>query len=168
MTPGHRPSLDEVAAAAIDAEDVRVLERMAHVYQALDPVPEGLVERIQFGMTLQALTAEIADLQRSGELVGVRAGESSDVETITFTSATLTTMVTITHLSTERVRIDGWVAPGGGVPVELRRVGNSATTTADADGRFVFENVPRGLAQFVLHPPAGTGRAAVVTPSVEL
>ena len=60
-------------AAEIDAEDLALLGRVARLYDTLDPVPAGLVERIQFGITLDALHAEIAELQRSGDLVGVRA-----------------------------------------------------------------------------------------------
>ena len=52
---------------------------MAQLYDTLDPVPSGLVDRIQFGITLDALHAEIAELQRSGDLVGVRAEASTDV-----------------------------------------------------------------------------------------
>jgi len=40
--------------------------------------------------------------------------------------------------------------------------------TADADGRFVFEDVPRGLAQFVLRAPPGDRHPPVVTPSIDL
>ena len=76
-------------------------------------------------------------------------------------------MVTITPTAADRVRIDGWVAPGGGVVVELRIVDETRTTTADPDGRFVFDDVPRGLAQFTLRAPNGA-RPPVVTPSIEL
>ena len=61
---------------------------MRAVYDALDPVPAGLVDRIQFGITLDALHAEIAELQRSGELLGVRGDSTAEAQTITFTSAT--------------------------------------------------------------------------------
>jgi hypothetical protein len=162
-----RPSLDELAAGEIDDEDIRVLQQMAHLHETLDPVPGGLVDRIQFGITLDALHAEIAELQRSGDLAGVRSEAGTDVQTVTFTSASLSTMVTITPTAPERVRIDGWVAPGGGVLVELRIVHETLVTTADADGRFVFDDVPRGLAQFTLRAPSGA-QPPVVTPSIEL
>ena len=159
-----QPSLEELAAGRLDDADAEVLAAVARGYSEADPVPAGLVDRITFGITLDALHAEVAQLQRTDTLAGVRS-EQADTHTITFTSARLTTMVTITVLSAERVRIDGWIAPGGGVGVELRRPDGSQHTTADADGRFVLDDVPTGLAQFVLRPPAGD---PVITPSVQL
>ncbi|MDT4927672.1 MAG: hypothetical protein QOF92_539 [Pseudonocardiales bacterium] len=168
MTTPSRPSFDELAAGELDAQDVDTLARMAALYDRLDPVPQGLVDRIRFGITLDALHAEIADLQRSDDLAGVRSEGAVDAQTVTFTSSSLTTMVTITPAGADRVRIDGWAAPGGGVTVELRIVDETLTVTADADGRFVFEDVPHGLAQFIVRPPEGAGHPAVITPSIEL
>jgi hypothetical protein len=169
MTPqSRRPDLAELIEGPLDVEDDRLLRQVAAVYDTVDPVPNGLIERIQFGITLDALQAEIAELQRDGDLAGVRTDAAAAAQTVTFTSASLTTMVTITPISADRVRLDGWAAPGGGVVVDLRVSGENLTTTADADGRFVFEDVPRGLAQFVLRPPSGTAQNAVITPSIEL
>ena len=126
--------LDQLAAGDIDSEDLRILERVAAVYSQLDPVPAGLADRISFGITLDALHAEIAELQRSGDLVGVRA-EAAPVgsQTVTFTSSDLTTMVTITPSGADRVRIDGWVDPGAGVEIELRLPGESMHAVVDPD-----------------------------------
>ena len=48
-TPSSRPDLDELAAGEIDATDLENLARVATLYDTLDPVPPGLVDRIQFG-----------------------------------------------------------------------------------------------------------------------
>jgi hypothetical protein len=164
----HRRQLDELAAESIDADDLRMFSDVARVYRTLDPVPAGLVDRIRFGITLDALHAEIAELQRTGGLAGVRTSGATAAQTVTFTSPSLTTMVTITPTSADHVRLDGWAAPGGGVEVELRLVGDTLSTTADANGRFVFADVPRGFAQFLLRPPTGSAQSTVVTPSIEL
>lgn len=168
MTTPPRPSLGELADGDIDAADIEILQRTAGLYDTLDPVPAGLVDRIRFGITLDALHTEIAELQRSGDLAGVRSEDTAATQSMTFTSATLTTMVTITRVSADRVRVDGWIAPGAALDVELRLVADTLTTTADADGRFVFDDVPRGIAQFLLRAPEGVDHAPVVTPSIEL
>ena len=172
MTPQSQRDLDELAAAPLDAGDARVLDQVAHLYDVLDPVPAGLVDRVQFGITLDALHAELAELQRAGDLVGVRSDAATDdAQTVTFTSSTLTTMVTITPISADRVRVDGWVAPATEADVDLRLVGETLQTTCDGDGRFVFADVPRGLAQFVLRPPRDADEdddRVVVTPSITL
>jgi hypothetical protein len=160
--------MEQLAGGAVDDTDVQILQRVAELYEQTDPVPPGLIERIQFGITLDALHAEIAELQRTAELTGVRSASAADTQSITFTSTSLTTMVTITVLSADRVRIDGWLAPVGEVSVELRTRDRTLSVTSDADGRFVFESVPRGLAQFAMHPRAGENGPGVVTPTIEI
>jgi hypothetical protein len=168
MTSPERPSLAELEAGQIDDVDVHALAEVADLYSSLDPVPAGLVERVQFGITLDALHAEIAELQRSGGLVGVRSDNATDAQTVTFTSASLSLMITITPTSADRARIDGWATPGDGVSVELRTVDGVLSQTADADGRFVFDDVPRGLVQFLVRQPGTQANPPVITPSIEI
>lgn len=168
MTSADQPSLDELASGNLDDADVSALDAVAHLYDVLDPVPAGLVERIQFGITLDALHAEIAELQRAGGLVGVRSDDVTAAQTVTFTSASLTLMITISVLSADRARVDGWVTPGAGVLVELRSLSGVARETADEDGRFVFDDVSRGLAQLTVRQPGPDPHPPVITPSIEL
>jgi hypothetical protein len=163
-----RPSIAELAAQPLDEHDLAVLDQLAAAFSAADPVPAGLVDRLQFAITLDALHAEIAQLTRMDALVGARTEAASEAQTVTFTSQSMTTMITITPAGADRVRIDGWAADGGGIVIELRTVESRLQTQADEDGRFVFEEVPRGMAQFVLRPPADSGLPPVVTPAIEI
>ncbi|MGH8862785.1 MAG: carboxypeptidase regulatory-like domain-containing protein [Jatrophihabitantaceae bacterium] len=168
MTPPSRPGLDQLALGEIDAIDVRVLNRMRGVYDTLDPVPSGLVERVQFGITLDALHAEVAELQRADDLLGVRSELGEQTQTVTFTSSAFTTMITITAMSADRVRIDGWIAPAGRMHVELRTQTGSHTVESDEDGRFALDEAPRGLAKLVLSRLGDDAQPVVVTPTIEL
>lgn len=157
-----------LAAQPIDDRDEAVLGRVRDVFAAADPVPDGLVERLQFAITLDALHAELAELQRMDGLVGARGGATSDVQTVTFSSQNMTIMITATPVGPDRVRIDGWVADGADLMIELRTASGQLSGVADVDGRFVFDDVERGMAQFVVRRPEGSTLPPVVTPSVEI
>lgn len=161
---------DEWAAQLIDASDDAVLAELARLYDQLDPVPDGLVERIGFTLTLADLEVELARLtMETREPVGARGEERA--RTVTFASDSLTAMVTVTPLDGGRFRIDGWLAPGAALDVELRADTGDLRTTADTDGRFDFATVRSGLVQLVIHPTAGAALrlgSPVVTPAMEL
>lgn len=159
------PRLEAWAAEPLDADDLALLAAVRTAYEQRDPVPAGLLGRIEFELTLDALQTEAATLTRL-DLAGSGA-RSEPVRSITFTSDSLTTMVTVTPQQPGTVRVDGWAAPGAGVRVELLLASGPRETTADEDGRFVFDQVPTGLAKFALHLPGPEG-VTVVSPSVEL
>jgi len=149
------PGADEL----LDATDERILNRLASLYAAIDPVPSDLLERIDFSLAVAELEADIAELTR-GELVGVR-GEATD--SVTFTSGSLSLMVT-TVVSAHHVRIDGWVTSAG-AEVDAVAEGVTRTVVADEAGRFSLDDVPRGHVHFVVRRE---GYRPVITPSMEV
>jgi hypothetical protein len=153
----------------LDAHDLAILASVRRFFSAHDPVPDGLVDRIQFDLTLDALQAEVATLTRMDlALAGARSAATEDVRTITFTSQSMTTMVTLTPQPDGTVRVDGWATPGARLRVEVILAEGSRETTADEDGRFVFEALPHGLAKFALHPAGEDQAATVLSPAIEL
>jgi hypothetical protein len=91
---------------------------------------------------------------------GARGNATEAVRTITFTGESLTTMVTLTRR--ERHGPDRRV---GGTRQRTARRGppprRPRETFTDDDGRFVFDDVPSGLAKFALHVPRGEEFAIV-------
>jgi hypothetical protein len=170
MNTSEIPAEHTLASGQLDAADAAILGMIANLYQLLDPVPDDLADRLQFGITLDALHAELAELQQLPEdALAARGGEqTSVVKTLTFTSDSLSTMVAISPDGPDRVRIDGWVAPGAGASVELRQGAQSRLVTADSDGRFVFDEVAHGLTRFVVRSPQPESHPPVVTPAVEI
>lgn len=160
---------ERLAATPFDDSDDLIVRALRDLYTEVDDMPRGLTERIKFATTFRALEAEVADLLREPTHLGASRGEATGVETITFTSRHLTVMVSVAEVGPDHVRVDGWIT-GGGVRVELRTDEPVRVTTADADGRFVFDRVPHGKAQFVLHRvlPDGTEEPPVITPAVVL
>jgi hypothetical protein len=162
------PGADE----PLDGTDVALLTRLAQVVATTDPVPDGLVERSLFAMTLAGLEAEVMELQLVEAPAGSVRGEAPPLEarTISFTHERLTVMIALSPADDgEHVRIDGWVAPAGaGFTVELRQPGGDRTAATDEDGRFVLTDADRGPASLLVRPAEGDDSAAVSTPVIEL
>ena len=90
---------------------------------------------------------------------------------MTFASDNLTVMVVVNPQRDGKVRLDGWAAPGGRLHAELRVGDSTMTAECDESGRFVFDAVPAGPAQLVLHPTLDSDPSLtlpVVTPAVHL
>jgi hypothetical protein len=172
MNEQDRPSLrrssdahdDLDALAALDATDTAILRGVRRVFTTADPVPPGLVDRIRFTLALEDIEAEMMRLQEEPALSGVRAAEQA-TRTVTFESETFTIMISIRSSGEDAVRLDGWIAPAAAHRVELRLVGDRRVVMADDQGRFAYDDVPRGLLQMAVHNASGRPKS-VVTPSI--
>jgi hypothetical protein len=162
--------MTDPANAPLDHHDQALLERLAAVHALLDPPPADLDERVRFAIALDDVETEVARLQED-VLAGSGARASERTRTITFDAESRTVMITIVDRPDGLVRLDGWLAPAAALRVELRlpEPAPSQVVTCDEAGRFVFDQVPRGLAQLLVHPPAaGAAAPRVVTPSLAL
>ena len=156
---------------SIDDYDLEILSEIRGLYETVDPVPDGLTERLKFALTVQALHADVAELTQT-PLAASRASEDVEgaevAQTITFASGALSLMVSLADKTVEGVTVDGWVTRGGAT-VELQVRNQVISAVADEHGRFVMEAVPRGPGNFVIWPdPAAAGASPVVTPTIEL
>jgi len=161
--------LDRLAAEPLDAEDLQALGTLRAIFAASDPVPPGLAERSKFAMTVAALEAEVAQITAAGvEAAGVRATTYDRAQTVTFSSAHLSAMITIELVDGGRARISGWVSADGPTAVELRERSRTQTTETDADGRFRFAQVERGLVHLLLRRLDLPDSRPVITPAIEI
>jgi hypothetical protein len=173
-TSGVDRRLEEAAARPVDATDEALLAELADLLTAVDPVPDDLVNRIQFSLALDEVYAEVAEVTRhAADALAVRhdpmAGERT--ETLTFSAERLTAMVTVTR-SNDELRVDGWIAPAGRFLVRVRMQEDQREIRTDESGRFVVEGLPEGFAQLSFHRIAEDGTPddsdAVVTPLFQL
>ena len=154
----------------LDDLDADILGRVARLHARLDPPPADLDERVRFAIALEHIDVEVSRLATE-RLVGSGARGVDRAQTVTFDAPSLTIMVSVTDTGTGGVRLDGWLAPAAALRVELRLPAGPRVVLADDVGRFVFDGVPRGLAQLLVHPVPGCGvdlAATVVTPSLTL
>jgi len=171
MNDPHIPAAagwEVLAEQPLDRVDAQLLDRVAAMYETFDPVPAGLIDRLQFAISLNAMEFELAELQQADLLTAARSDAASAVKNLTFTSDSLSTMINIADAGADRVRIDGWLAPGAAATVELHQGQDRWEARADEDGRFVFAEVPHGLTRFAIRVDGAGERAPVVTPAVEI
>jgi hypothetical protein len=163
--PGDWP-----ADGPLDDTDLEILAEIRDMFQAADPMPSDLPERIRFSLALRDLEIEVARLvEEDREVLAVRGPEQS--RTITFDSDSLTIMIRIDRNRDGTARVDGWLAPPLRREIELKTVTGSLSAASDEQGRFAFASVPQGTAQLVARPagPGGSGSGrSVVTPALIL
>jgi hypothetical protein len=170
MSDDTRGASDNARAEQpLDKTDELLLADLARMYTALDPVPTGLVEDIVTAIAIDSLDAEIAELQSQLlEPAGARGTQSSQVQSLTFSSSSLTLLIKVTPSSPDHVRIDGWAAPGAGAVVELVQNATVTRAVADQDGQFVFDEVAHASTRFVVHPVDPDRTRIVKTPDVTI
>jgi hypothetical protein len=163
---GPLPSADE----PLDDVDFGVLDDIRELFEAADPMPADLPERIRFSLALRDLEVEVARLAEEEQLVVAARGTELS-RTVTFDSASLTIMIRIDANQDGTARVDGWLAPPQRREIEMKTAADSLTTASDEQGRFAFTRVPRGTAQLIVRAagtePSGAGRS-VVTPALIL
>ena len=152
-------TLAELAAARLDDVDAATLEQVRALYDATDPVPVDLVERVHFSLALDEMFDEVARMTRVPlDAMGVRGdqGAATRTETLTFSADQLTAMVTVSRPGPCRVRL----RIQGGPELEV---------VADEQGRFSFDRLEEGFGQLSFHPLGDDDAAhAVVTPLFQL
>ncbi len=176
----HRtPEERDLAEQPLDDLDLSILACMQDLYTDVDPVPRELATEIKFALTVQALHAEVAELQLAESDALVRSDDFAQTETMTFSCDQLSAMITVTAVDADTVRVDGWVTTSGcEVELRIRALDGGTEPTlareqADADGRFTFTQVSKGMAQLVFRsaptddPDAAPARP-VITPHVEI
>jgi hypothetical protein len=160
---------------ATDLSREGLLKIVRQVWEQRDPVPEGLVERMQAVVQTEAILADtdldyelLVLVERSAELAGARG---TAAYTLRFAHET-TEVLLRTDRSDSGARLDGWIAPASAMRVRATEVTDlgechSWETETDANGRFEFADLPTGLFRLWLTPLDGEA-TAFGTPAFEI
>jgi hypothetical protein len=161
--------LDEVAGGALDDTDAAVLGRTRALYEELDPVPAGLLDRISFAITLETLDAELATLLNdAAEPEMARGADTDELRSLTFRSESATIAVTITTTGFGARRIEGWVVPAASASVKLVAGSAERVAETDADGHFVFDDVAAGRVAVQITRTGPDANRPIVIPELDL
>jgi hypothetical protein len=153
-----------------DLTDDDLLTGVRTYWESHDPVPDGMVARLQ---TAAALAASDTDLdmelmllvERTDELAGAR-GVSTTAYTLRFAHDGVDLLL---RISTDGAtsRIDGWVVPPSPVNVTLLRDADVLATLEVGDtGRFELPGLPPGMLRLRLEPVDDS--TPFVTPAFEI
>lgn len=158
---------------AIDARDFSNLQAVRDLFAHADPVPADLTERMKFAISVQTLHAEVAELMDTALLStrGASGGEreAAATESVTFTAASVSLMVTVTtDPQTGLLTIDGYLtAPAA--RVEAVTAEETRSVNPDASGRFVLHHLDHGPVHFVIvTEPDNPAVRPVITPTIQI
>lgn len=134
-----------------------LLDAVRRMFEELDPVPEGLTERVLVALAVDDLELEyelLTMVHRSQQLAGVRSGDDQKL-VLEFTAPGLTVMLRVSPVDGGHRRIDGWVtrtsdAGGGELTASLWQDAGTTTAAVGQHGRFEFADVPAGLSRLDL------------------
>jgi hypothetical protein len=169
MNPDHPPGWP-APDEPLDEADLQILDELREMYQAIDPMPADLPERVMFSLALRDLEFEVARLSAEEDQPVLAARGTEQSRTITFDSDSLTIMIRVDSNHDGSARVDGWLAPPQCREIEMKIASGSLTVRADEQGRFAFASVPRGTAQLIARPGEDqrpdAGRCVVTPPLV--
>lgn len=159
-------------------EELLGLVRQAYV--AGDPVPGGLISRMQaaaagaaeesgLGLDLELMLL----VESSSEAAGVRSAAPASARsayTLRFAQSGVDVLVRVASDTDTTARLDGWVVPGSPMTVRAIRADEVRTpivaVTLGASGRFELTSLPAGLIRLRFEPADGS--AAFLTPTFEI
>lgn len=160
-------------------EELLGLVRQAYV--AGDPVPGGLISRMQaaaagaaeesgLGLDLELmLLVESSDAEKAG----VRSSASTEPRsayTLRFAQSGVDVLVRVAPDTDTTARLDGWVVPGSPMTVRAIRADDVRTpivaVTLGDSGRFELTSLPAGLIRLRFEPADGS--SAFLTPTFEI
>jgi hypothetical protein len=138
------------------------------MWDAIDPVPPGLADRMAAAVAIEDLTREwtVLSLVEDAALAAVRG--TTETLILQFTDGTSSVVLHVSATEDGRRRVDGWIDPPA-LEVRLTQGDTEWAATPSEGGRFEFEGVGTGLSRIrMVVRPADGGLREVMTPQFEV
>jgi hypothetical protein len=158
MTGDHDPAVT----------DAPLFGHLRAMWEALDPVPAGLADRMVAAVAIEDLTREWTVLSLvEGSALAAARGES-DTLILQFSDGTSSVLLHVSMTEDGRRRVDGWIDPPA-VEVRLTQGETEWAAAPSEAGRFELDGISAGLSRLrmVLRPADGPLRE-VMTPQFEV
>ncbi|MDF2561028.1 MAG: hypothetical protein K0R99_2474 [Microbacterium sp.] len=147
-------------------EDAEMFARLRTLWNDVDPVPAGLIDRMVAAVAADGLNREYALLTLVEGQLGAVRGEA-DALTLQFSDGSTSILLHVTRTASGRRRVDGWVDTAA-AEIVLTQGEKSVSVSPEETGRFVFDEVPPGLTRVRLTTAIGDETRTLATPQFEL
>lgn len=133
-----------------DPEDARLLDELRGLWEAADPVPEGLIERVITDLAMADLDSDIEMLRLLEQATPAGTRTATGAESVSRFGADGATLLLHLTGAGERRLLVGWIDPPQRAVVSLVTPTGATEVAADESGRFEFEARPGDRARIVL------------------
>jgi hypothetical protein len=145
---------------------------LATMWDARDPMPAGLVDKVLVAIATENLDEEYELLhlvERSRALEGAR-GVVGEAITIAFSGGAFSLLLRVTEISEKLCRVDGWINPPRSMALKISQPNGTLHAAVDQLGRFEIARMPTGLTRFFLvaDDAADESERFFATPTFEL
>lgn len=147
-------------------EDAQMFARLRTLWQEVDPMPAGLIDRMVAAVAADGLSREYALLTLVEGQLGAVRGEA-DALTLQFSDGSTSILLHVTTTASGRRRVDGWVDTAA-AEIVLTQGEKTRAVSPEETGRFVFDDVPPGLTRVRLTTVIGDETRTLATPQFEL
>ena len=154
----------------MEPDDVTLLERVARLWQQVDPPPADLADGVLARIAAEDLEFDLLVLVESADtLAGVRSAAETNDDTgawsLEYAGRDFNVYLRLTRIE-DRTRLDGWVVPAR--PLTVRLLADDETVTHEAVldefGRFEIADAPTGLARITFLDETPTADRPRMTP----
>jgi len=140
--------------------DEEMFDFLRGIWRRRDPMPADLVDNVLVALATHDLGVEYAMLtllESSDVTADVRG--TAEVQLLEFSHGSRSIMLRVSDRGDGRRRIDGWIAPASPLLVRIEQEDDDFTTSASAEGRFEFADVPAGRTRMWLQPDTGAAES---------